>query len=94
MKKRNGIILAVIGYIVFFFCMEGWGADWKYIGKDVGGSAFFDTETIKSLPNGNFMVWAKKVHSKEGISEIVKQYGEEYRNLNPAIRVQKEKLFD
>ena len=31
MRKRNGVILAVIGYIVFFFCMEGWGGDWKVV---------------------------------------------------------------
>jgi hypothetical protein len=40
MKKRNGVILAVIGYIVFFFCMEGWGANWKLIGIDAKDSVW------------------------------------------------------
>ena len=25
MTNKSGVILAIIGYIVFFFCMEGWG---------------------------------------------------------------------
>ena len=33
-RKRYGVILAVIGYIVFFVYMEGWGADWESLGKN------------------------------------------------------------
>ena len=38
MRHRNAFILAVIGSIIFFFCLEGWGADWKSIGEDTGGN--------------------------------------------------------
>ncbi len=52
MRKRNGVILAVIGYIVFFFCMEGWGANWKVIGEDLEDSVWeIDEASISRQPN-------------------------------------------
>jgi len=29
MRKKHGIIFAVIGIIIFFFCMDGWGAEYN-----------------------------------------------------------------
>jgi len=31
MRKGNGVIFGVVGFIVLFLCTEGGGADWKFI---------------------------------------------------------------
>ena len=48
MKNKSGVIVTVIGFIIFLFC-EAWGADWKrYMATDFGGW-FYDAETIQFL---------------------------------------------
>ena len=88
MKKRNGIILAVIGYIVFFFCMEGWGANWKLIGIDAKDSVWeIDTASISRQPNNIVRVWVKTTYSKKGINEFVKNFGKEFKDLSYCTRL-------
>jgi len=82
MRKRNGVILAVIGCIVFFFCMELWGADWKVIGRDVQDSICeIDVASISRLPNNIVRVWLKITYSQEGITEVVTNYGPTFKDL-------------
>ena len=76
MRKRNGVILVVIGYIVFSFCMEVWGVDWKYIGKDVQSAILeIDLASISRQPNNIVRVWFKFTHSKESRNALVKKWG-------------------
>jgi hypothetical protein len=41
MTNKSGVIFGVIGYIFFFFCMEGWGVDWKFFGSQESESKKF-----------------------------------------------------
>ena len=65
MRKRNGVILAVIGFIVFFFCMEGWGADWKLDATTETENHYYDTN-ITRLGNGFIRVWEKSILTDKG----------------------------
>jgi hypothetical protein len=76
MVKRSGIILAVVGCIVFFFCMEGWGAEWRlYAEKTVLGDMFYDTDRITYEPNSIVRVWTKKILSDNGKKDLVANMG-------------------
>jgi len=86
MRKTNGVILAVIGYIVFFFCMEGWGADWKLIGRDVQDSVCeIDVASISRQHNTIVEVWVKLTRSKESVTNWVKNFGEQYKDFSHSI---------
>ncbi len=88
MKKRNGVILAVIGYIVFFFCVEGWGADWKPISIDTKGSISvleIDVASISRQPDNIVRVLVKTTYSKETVADWVKHSGEKYKDFSHAI---------
>jgi hypothetical protein len=86
MRKRNGIILAVIGYIVLLFCMEGWGADWKLIGQDVKGSVLeIDLASISRQPNNMVKVLLKRTRSKESVADWVNKFGEKYKDFSYSI---------
>jgi hypothetical protein len=86
LKKRSGIILAVIGCIVFLFSMEGWGADWKFIQEDVQGSIWeIDMASISRQPNNIVRVWTKTTHSKEAIKDRVIRFGEKEKGLSYSI---------
>jgi hypothetical protein len=88
MRKRYGVILAVIGYIVFFFCMEGWGADWKIIGKSVPGDLWeIDMTNISRQPDNILTVWVKVTHSKKSVSDFVKERGEKYKDVSYSIQL-------
>ncbi len=64
MRKKYGVIFAVIGYIIFFFC-EGWGADWKLYG---GETAYYDAQSIIRQKDGWFRVWTKRILLGEKLS--------------------------
>jgi hypothetical protein len=82
MRKRHGVILAVIGYIVFFFCMEGWGADWKSLGKNDEYEFYLDTGSITRSQKNIFRVSVKAVFTDKGIIKLMEVFGTEYENLD------------
>jgi hypothetical protein len=86
MRKRNRVILAVIGYIVFFFCVEGWGAAWYCIEIDSDGNALLlDAASISRQPNNIVRAWSKKIYSRKAVNEWVKDVGEKYKDLSYSI---------
>ncbi len=66
MRKKHGIIFAVIGIIIFFSCMEGLGADWKFVIKSVLSETFIDVKSISKLPNNTVRVWKKGILTNKG----------------------------
>jgi len=83
MRKRNGVILAVIGGILFFFSIEGWAADWKFIVKDVQGNVLeIDAASISRQPDNIVRLWVKITNSKERITDWIKKSGEEYKDFS------------
>jgi hypothetical protein len=88
MRKRYGVILAVIGYIIFFSSMEGWGADWKFIAKDIQGNVFeIDTASISRQSNNIVGVFVKTTYSKKGRNEVVKYLGKAFKDLSYSTRL-------
>jgi hypothetical protein len=81
MRQRNGIILAVVGCIVFFFCMEGWGADWKYYIGNEFGEYYYDAENLNRLPDTIVRVWTKEISSQKSVADTVGRLGQEYKDL-------------
>ena len=53
----------MIGYIIFFFSMEGWGADWKWFCETKDGTTkyYYDTESIVKTSEGYVRVWWKSI---------------------------------
>ncbi len=86
MRIKCGVILAIIGYIVFFFCMEGWGVGWKFIGQDVKGSVLeIDVASISRQPNNIVRVLVKHTRSKESVTDWVNKFGEQYKDFSHSI---------
>jgi len=85
MRIRYGVILAVIG-IFFFFCMEGWGADWKFMGRDIKGSLLeIDVASISHQPNNVVRVLVKHIRSKESVTDWVREFGEQYKDFSYSV---------
>ena len=66
MRTKYGVMLAIFGYILFFFCMEGWGADWRLLGKTSIGDHYYDAESIIIPSKGIVRVVEKVVLSEKG----------------------------
>jgi len=86
MRIRYAGILAVIGYTVFFFYMEGWGADWKFMGRDIKGSLLeIDVASISHQPNNVVRVLVKHIRSKESVTDWVREFGEQYKDFSYSV---------
>jgi hypothetical protein len=69
MTKRGRIIFAVIGLIIFSFCVEGWGAERRlYISKD-WGTYNYDEESVSSSSNNINRAWTKTILTDKGRNE-------------------------
>ena len=81
MKGKYIAIFAVLGFIVFFFSMEAWAADWKYIfTAATGGEWFYDTQSI-SRGKDITSVWTRWILSDKEREKFIKKFPEEFRYL-------------
>lgn len=87
MRKRNGVILAVIGYIVFFSCMEGWGEDWEKHGESDKMFFYYDAESIIRPSKDVVKVWGKLIYKVKGITEMVEEFGKKYETLSHSLNL-------
>jgi hypothetical protein len=84
MTNKSRTILAAIGLIVFFFSMEGWGADWKSYMTDDFAGWFYDAGTIIRPSKDTRRVWGKIVYTDKGVMQRVAQMeaiSRKYREL-------------
>jgi hypothetical protein len=85
MKGKYTTIFAVFGFIVFFFSMEAWAADWanwKYIfTAATGGEWFYDTQSI-SRGQDITSVWTRWILSDKERAKFIKEFPEEFRKTN------------
>ena len=82
------VILVVTGFAIFGY-VEGWGADWKFIGKTVRGNDWeIDTASISRQPNNIVGVWVRVTYSQKSVSDFVKEYGEKYKDVSYSIELQ------
>jgi len=88
MRKKHGVILAVIGYIVFFFCMEGWGADWKSVGQTDTGEHFYDAAGMTRLSNNIVRGWEKTIYTDQGREDFVERFKQlKFMDMNCSINL-------
>ena len=70
MRRKCGVIFGVIGYIVFFFCIEGWGAKWEPFAETVDFQASYDSENLTQTQD-IIRVWVKYIYTEKGIIDKV-----------------------
>jgi hypothetical protein len=87
MRKRNGVILAVIGYVVFFSCIEGWGVDWEKHGESDKTFFYYDTENITRPSKDVVRVWGKLIFKVKGKTEMAEELGKKYETLSHSINL-------
>jgi hypothetical protein len=58
MTNKRRVIFPVI-VSIFFFCVEGWGKDWKFYVNDGINAFYYDEESITSPIKGFFRVWVR-----------------------------------
>ena len=46
MRKTYGVILAVIGSLILFCYVRGWGADWKLYSQTPEALYYFDVTSV------------------------------------------------
>jgi hypothetical protein len=68
MKRKYGVILGIVGFILFFFS-EGWGANWELLNKyDYGDGwstkQYYDSKSIVRTNEGNIRVWIRQNDEK------------------------------
>ena len=79
MKGKYIAIIAVFGFIVFFFSMEARAAEWKYIFKaSTGGEWFYDTQSI-SRGKDVTSVWTKWILSDKERAKFIKDFPKEFK---------------
>ncbi len=57
-------------------------ADWKLYSETDFFISYYDKETINHISNNIIRVWVKEVNTEKGIADMVKRFGEEYKNCD------------
>ena len=81
MRNRYGVILAVIGYVLFFVYTEGWAADWKLYSQTPEALYYFDPKTVTISEGEIIGIKVKLDFTDKGIIEMVEQFGQAYRDI-------------
>jgi hypothetical protein len=82
MRIKYGVIVVVIGFIILSFCVEGWGANWRYFTSSRHGDCFYDADGITRQQNGMVRVWYKTVLNDEGRIDWVTKRGEKVKDVS------------
>ena len=77
---RGGVTLAVAGFAIFFFCSEGWGADWADNFANENFIYLYDQENIEALSADILRVWQRWVPLPKKVKEMVQEDGLRYAN--------------
>jgi len=86
MRIRYRFILVAIGYMILLWSVDGWGADWKFLGRDTKGSLLeIDVASISHQPNNIVRVLVKHTRSKESVTDWVKKFGEQYKDFSYSV---------
>lgn len=82
MNVKRGIILAAAGVIIFFFSIQGWGADWKQYALNDRIVFYYDAESITRPSREIVRVWEKRIYTEKGIIDAVKELGKKYKDMS------------
>ncbi len=75
-------MFAVVGYVVFFLYLEGWGADWKLFLATTDEQFYYDTESIAHPSEGVVRVWCKQVYTEQGEIDMAGALEERFKTLS------------
>lgn len=81
MKSQYGIILAVVGSILFFNWMSSWAADWKRYSETPEALYSYDPKSVIISENEVIGVKVKLDFTDKGISEMVEEFGQAYQDI-------------
>ena len=87
MRKTHGVIFAVIGFVLFFSSMEGWGVDWEKYSESNAVIFYYDTEGITYPSKDVANVWGKLIYKAKGITGMVEEYGKMFETLSHSINL-------
>jgi len=70
---KSGFTLAVIGFAIFFFCLEKLGADWTVNFATENFTYLFDQENIEEVSSGILRIWQKWLPSPKKVEEMIQE---------------------
>jgi len=81
MRKKYGVIFAVIGYMICFSYVEGW-ADWENFVTTGEYSAFYDIRNVTHPSEDVVRFWTRTIYTERGTSSMVQRHGQKFENLD------------
>jgi len=72
--------------LIFFCCMEGWGADWKQYFKTENSEYYFDAETLTSPSTFIIRTTVKFILTDKGVKSSVQRLGKAFENIDYSIQ--------
>ncbi len=82
---KSGFTLAVIGFAIFFFCLEELGADWTVNFATENFTYLYDQENIKEVSSGILRIWQKWLPSRKKVEEMVQEDGLRYTHWDHSL---------
>ena len=70
---KSGFTLAVMGFAIFFFCLEKLGADWTFNFTTENFTYLFDQENMEEVSSGILRIWQKWLPSPKKVEEMVQE---------------------
>ena len=77
---KSGFTLAVIGFAIFFFCLENSGADWAVNFVTENFTYLYDQENMEEVSSGILRIWQKWLPSRKKAEEMIQEDGLRYTN--------------
>ena len=82
---KSGFTLAVMGFAIFFFCLEKLGADWTVNFTTENFTYLFDQENMEEVSSGILRIWQKWLPSPKKVEEMVQEDGLRYTNWDHSL---------
>ncbi len=77
---KSGVTLTVIGFAIFFFCLETLGADWTVNFATENFTYLYDQQNLKEVSPGILRIWQEWVPSPKKRKEMLQEDGLRYTN--------------
>ena len=81
MRIKHGVFFGVIGYLIFFFHVEGW-AEWKNFVTTGEYSVFYDIRNVTHPSEDVVRFWTRTIYTERGMINIVRRWGRKFENLD------------
>ena len=82
---KSGFTLAVMGFAIFFFCLEKLGADWAVNFVTENFTYLYDQENIEEVSSGILRIWQEWLPSPKKVEEMVQEDRLRYTNWNHSL---------